>query len=56
MAYIVERLRQLRLSRGLSQVGLAAAAQLSPGTIYHLENNHREPKPETVEKLARRSA
>ena len=52
MAYIGERLRQLRLRRNLTQVGLAAAAQLSPGTIFHLENNHREPKPETIEKLS----
>ena len=52
MVYIGDRLRQLRRRRGLTQVGLAAAAQLSPGTIFHLENNHREPKPKTIEKLA----
>jgi transcriptional regulator with XRE-family HTH domain len=50
VAYIGERLRQLRLSRGLAQVGLSAAAKLGPSTIFHLENNYREPKPETIEK------
>jgi transcriptional regulator with XRE-family HTH domain len=50
--YIGDRLRQLRHKKSLTQVGLAAAAKLGPSTIFHLKNNHREPKPETVEKLA----
>jgi transcriptional regulator with XRE-family HTH domain len=50
--YIGDRLRQLRHKKGLTQVGLAATANLSPSTIFHLENNHREPKSETIEKLS----
>ncbi len=52
MVYIGDRLRQLRMRRGLSQVKLAAAARLAPGTIFEIENNRSEPRPETIEKLA----
>ena len=47
--YIGDTLRRLRHKKDLTQVGLAALANLSPGTIF-LENNHREPKSETIEK------
>jgi transcriptional regulator with XRE-family HTH domain len=52
MAYIGDTLRQLRLRRDLPQVRQATKANLRPDTIFQLENNGREPKPEIVNKLA----
>lgn len=45
-------LRQLRRSRGLSQRELGKRANVSPGTIYRLENGLRGSYPKTVQKLA----
>lgn len=45
-------LRELRRSRGLSQRELGKLAQVSPGTVYRLENGLRGAYPVTVKKLA----
>jgi transcriptional regulator with XRE-family HTH domain len=55
VVYIGDTLRQLRQRKGLTQVGLAAAAKLGPSTIFHLENNHREPKPETIANIEKQA-
>ncbi|HEX8339284.1 MAG TPA: helix-turn-helix transcriptional regulator [Tepidisphaeraceae bacterium] len=47
------RLRELRESAGLTQEGLAARCGLNRTHVYFLEQEHRSPKLETIEKLAR---
>lgn len=45
-------LRECRQSRGLSQRELGKLANVSPGTVYRLENGLRGAYPATVRKLA----
>jgi transcriptional regulator with XRE-family HTH domain len=46
------KLRQLRLSRCISQMQLEIAADLSVGSISRMENNHINPTKETLFKIA----
>ena len=48
-----ERLKELRIERGLGQVELAAALNLSKGIISLWENGLREPKLSSLVLLAR---
>ena len=52
VAYIGDRLRELRDEKFLSQRELAKAAGLSPTTVFKLEANQAEPHPRTIRKLA----
>ena len=45
-------LREVRQSRGLSQMELGELAKVSSGTVYRLENGLRGAYPGTVRKLA----
>lgn len=50
---LADRLRRLRLARGLSQRALGRAAGLAETTVGHLEAGRRvRPDVETLEKLA----
>ncbi|WAM36578.1 helix-turn-helix domain-containing protein [Caldicellulosiruptor acetigenus] len=46
------RIRELRLERGLSQEELGKVLNVSGRTIGHYENGSREPSPEALNKLA----
>ncbi|ADQ06108.1 transcriptional regulator, XRE family [Caldicellulosiruptor hydrothermalis 108] len=46
------RIRELRLERGLSQEELGKVLNVSGRTIGHYENGSREPTPEALNKLA----
>lgn len=48
----MERLKRLREQRGLSQVKLAARADLNPATVNQIERGAREATPTTLRKLA----
>lgn len=48
----MERLKELRKERGLSQVRLGARAELDPSTVNQLERGVRKPSADTLEKLA----
>jgi transcriptional regulator with XRE-family HTH domain len=39
-------------STGIKVLQQEGQAKLSPGTVFRAENNHKELKPETIEKLA----
>ncbi len=45
-------LRELRRNRGLTQRELAKLAEVSPGSVYRLENGLRGAYPATLRKLA----
>ena len=47
------RLRQLRLSKGLTQQDLADKADVDKSTVYRVENLQTQPSPTTIRKLAR---
>jgi transcriptional regulator with XRE-family HTH domain len=47
-----ERLRTLRLTRGLSQAGLGRKAQVGTNTVAALERGERLALPQTVGQLA----
>lgn len=46
------RIRELRLEKGLSQEELGKVLNVSGRTIGHYENGSREPTPEALNKLA----
>ena len=46
-------LRELRAQRHLTQAQLAAAADVSPSTIYHIDAAKVLPRPAIVRRLAR---
>jgi transcriptional regulator with XRE-family HTH domain len=48
----MERLKRLREERGLSQVKLAARADLNPATVNQIERGARDASPGTLRKLA----
>ena len=48
----MDRLRALREARGLSQFGLAAAAGVSPSTVYKYERDPTSVLPDILAKLA----
>ncbi len=48
----MEKLKQLREERGLSQVKLAARADLNPATVNQIERGARVASPSTIRKLA----
>jgi transcriptional regulator with XRE-family HTH domain len=48
----MEKLKQLREARGLSQVKLAARADLNPATVNQIERGMRDASPGTLRKLA----
>jgi transcriptional regulator with XRE-family HTH domain len=48
----MEKLKRLRLERGLSQVKLGALAEVDPSTVNQVERGVREPSPATLRKLA----
>jgi transcriptional regulator with XRE-family HTH domain len=48
----MEKLKRLREKRGLSQVKLAARADLNPATVNQIERGMREASPGTLRKLA----
>ena len=52
MDTVGERLRDIRKRRVLSQEDLAARAGVPVVTISRLENNHTEPRPQTIRRLA----
>ncbi len=52
MATFSERLKELRLSRGLSQVELSKGLGVSKGAINNYEHSVREPKFEMLEAIA----
>lgn len=47
-----ERIRKARKSSGLTQIQLAAKLGISPVNISQLENDQREPKTETLQRIA----
>lgn len=47
------RMRELRLDRDLSQLGLGELAGLDVTTINEVENGHREPMLGTIKKIAK---
>ncbi|ULR41372.1 helix-turn-helix domain-containing protein [Thermus sp. NEB1569] len=49
---IGERLRELRLKRGLSQYELARAANVSQGLIWQIEAGRKTPRLKTLLRLA----
>lgn len=49
---IGQRLRALREEKYLSQRELAKAADVSPTTVFKLENDQADPHPRTIRKLA----
>lgn len=49
---ISERIKELRKSKSLTQDELAAKSNLSKNAIWNYENNKRNPKYETLEKIA----
>lgn len=48
----MQKLRRLREERGLSQVKLAARADVNPSTVNQIERGARDPSPATLRKLA----
>lgn len=52
MAKFEERLRSLRLSKGLSQMDLAKLLKISKSSVNMYERGEREPGIETLEKIA----
>jgi transcriptional regulator with XRE-family HTH domain len=48
----MEQLKRLREERGLSQVKLAARADLNPATVNQIERGARNASPGTLRKLA----
>lgn len=52
MADFANRLKQLRLSRGLTQKELGNLLNVSQNAIFNWENNKREPSIEIIEMLA----
>src|SRR5215212_2258108 len=48
----MEQLKRLREERGLSQVKLAARADLNPATVNQIERGMRNASPGTLHKLA----
>src|SRR5918995_379843 len=48
----MEQLKRLREERGLSQVKLAARADLNPATVNQIERRMRNASPGTLRKLA----
>ena len=53
MEVFAERLKELRISKNLSQRGLAAQTQFSPSAIKQWENASRVPNAEAVVVLAK---
>jgi transcriptional regulator with XRE-family HTH domain len=49
----MEQLKRLRTEKGLSQVRLAARAEVDPSTLNQVERGARDPSPATLRKLAR---
>jgi len=49
---IGERLKELRRARGYSVRELAGLAKVDHVTVVRVENNHTEPQPRTLRKLA----
>lgn len=49
---ISERIRKIRVIKGLSPRQLAQLTNLSPATISRLEANHRNPGTDTLQRLA----
>ena len=47
------RLRDLRLSKGLTQESLAKKAGIHKSTVYRIEDGKTQPSPTTVTKLSR---
>src|SRR5690554_888797 len=50
---IAERLRDRRLTLGLTQADVAEAIGVSPKTVSHWENGGREPDIDTIKSLSR---
>jgi transcriptional regulator with XRE-family HTH domain len=48
----VDKIRELRIERGLSQAKLAARAGVDPSTVNQIERGAREASPTTLRKLA----
>jgi transcriptional regulator with XRE-family HTH domain len=48
----LNRIKELRKERGLTQAGLAAVFKVSPRTIGFYETSQRNPDTETLKKLA----
>lgn len=46
-------LRQLRREHALTQEQLAASADVSPSTVYHIEAGKVHPRPSIIRRLAR---
>ncbi len=53
MKIFAERLKELRISKRLSQRGLAAQTRISPSAIKQWENESRVPNAEAVVVLAK---
>lgn len=52
VVYIGENLRRVRERNYLTQVQLAEKADISADTVVKIENNHVQPRPRTILKLA----
>ena len=48
----MQRLKELRVERGLSQARLAARAEVDPSTVNQIEGGAREASPGTLRKLS----
>jgi transcriptional regulator with XRE-family HTH domain len=50
--HVGERIRQARVSKGLSVGELAAAAQVTATAVYYWEQNRTKPRPGALRKIA----
>ena len=48
----MNRIKEIREEKGITQKELASLAQISAPYLYDLENNHRGARPETYERIA----
>lgn len=52
MSYFAEKLKNLRLQRGLTQAVLASELDVSQNAVFNWENGKREPSIEMIQKIA----
>lgn len=49
---MINRIKEIRIAKGISQKELASKAGVSQPFVHDLENENRGAKPETLEKIA----
>jgi transcriptional regulator with XRE-family HTH domain len=50
--FLGDKIRELRLARGLSQETLARMALISTRTLVRIENRQHHPRPDTLRRIA----